>query len=150
MVLLDVRDPFESTISREISKLQNEMNTLFERFFGRSFPFARVQNYPAINIYHDTDNLYVTAELPGIKIQDLDITLEEDSLTIKGQKSSDSGDDINYYRKEREIGQFNRVVSLPIRIVPENGKATLKNGVLVITLPKAEEAKPKKIEIKLG
>lgn len=150
MVLLNVRDPFEATISREISKLQNEMNTLFERFFGRSFPFTRVQSYPAVNIYHDNDNVYVTAELPGIRIEDLDITLEEDSLTIKGQRVSDSGDDISYHRKEREEGQFNRVISLPVTIVPESAKATLKNGVLLITLPKAEEAKPKKIEIKLG
>lgn len=150
MVFLNVKDPFEATVSREIAKLQNEMNTLFERFFGRSFPFTRVQSYPAINMYHDNDNVYITAELPGVKIEDLDITLEEDSLTLKGQRFSDSGDDISYHRKEREEGQFNRVISLPVRIVPEEGKATMKNGVLVVTLPKAEEAKPKKIEIKVS
>lgn len=150
MVFLGLKDPFESTISKEIARLQNEMNTLFERFFGRSFPFIKSTNYPAVNIYHDNENLYITAELPGVKIEDLDITLEEDTLTLKGEKKSLAIEGATYYKKEREEGTFSRVISLPIKIEPEKATASLKNGILTVTIPKAEEAKPKKIEIKVS
>jgi len=150
MVLLNIKDPLEAAVSKEISRLQSEMDRLFERFFGKGLPFFKSHEYPAVNVYHDIDNLYITAELPGVSIEDLDISLEENSITIKGQKKSGVSEDVSFHRKERDDGSFNRVIALPVKIDPEKGKATLKNGILTITLPKAEEAKPKKIDIKIG
>jgi len=150
MVFLNLKDPFESTISKEISRLQSEMDKLFEKVFGRGLSLFKAHNYPAVNIYHDADNLYITAELPGVSIEDLDISLEENSITIKGEKKSPIKEDVSFHRKERDEGSFNRVITLPVKIDPEKGKAELKNGILTVTLPKAEEAKPKKIEIKIG
>ncbi len=150
MVFLGWRDPFESTISKELSRLQNEMNTLFEKFFGRTLPFIKAIEYPAVNMYHDNDNLYLVAELPGVKNEDLDITLEEDSITIKGVKKTNAPEDVSYHRRERAQGSFNRAITLPTKVSPEKAKATLSHGILKIILPKADEVKPKKIEIKLG
>ena len=151
MVLLRWRDPFERTALSELNRLQEEMNMLFDRFFGRRSVFSTPGVFPAVNVAEDDDNLYITAEMPGIDPSDIDLTVEEDSVVIKGErKLEDEGEDISYHRREREGGSFSRTITLPTRIVADKATAKVKNGVLILTLPKAEEAKPKKIEIKVG
>jgi len=151
MVLLRWRDPFERTAFSELNRLQEEMNMLFDRFFGRRSLISGPGVFPAVNVAEDDSNLYITAEMPGIDPNDIDLTVEEDSVVIKGErKLEEEGQDVSYHRREREGGSFSRTVTLPTRIVADKGSAKVKDGVLRLTLPKAEEAKPKKIEIKSG
>ncbi|RLB78104.1 MAG: Hsp20/alpha crystallin family protein [Deltaproteobacteria bacterium] len=151
MVLLRWRDPFERTAFSELNRLQEEMNMLFDRIFGRRSLLSGAGVFPAVNVAEDNDNVYVTAEMPGINPKDIELTVEEDSVVIKGErKLEEEGEGISYHRREREGGSFNRTITLPTRIVAEKASAEVRNGVLTLTLPKAEEAKPKKIEIKVG
>lgn len=151
MALLRWRDPFERTALSELNRLQEEMNMLFDRFFGRRSLLSDTGVFPAVNVAEDDDNLYITAELPGINPQDIDLTVEEESVVIKGErKLEEEGEEVSYHRREREGGSFSRTITLPTRVVAEKASAEAKDGVLTLKLPKAEEAKPKKIEIKLG
>ena len=98
----------------------------------------------------DADNVYITAELPGISGKDLDITVEEETVLIKGERRAEpEGEDVSYHRRERGEGKFSRTVTLPMRVVAESVTAETRDGILKLTLPKAEEVKPKKIEIKV-
>lgn len=104
----------------------------------------RYTSYPLVNISEDDANIYVRCELPGVELADLEITLLEASLSIKGERKARVG---KYYRQERATGAFQRVISLSTQVEREAIEAKLKNGVLEVTLPKAAEVKPRKIEI---
>ncbi|MBF0450432.1 MAG: Hsp20/alpha crystallin family protein [Candidatus Magnetomorum sp.] len=128
--------------------LQNEMNRLFDSFFGSQTP-ARRAGFPALNVSQDNDNLYVNAELPGIDVKDIEINVDSDSLHIKGErKIAEADKNVRYHRQERGSGQFSRTIHLPFPVNTEKVGAEIKSGVLTITLPKADEAKPQKINIK--
>jgi len=151
MAILRWRDPFETTAFTELNRLQEEMNMLFDRFFGERTPVRNAGVFPAVNVTQDDDNVYITAELPGIPGKDLDITVEEDTVLIRGERKAEpEGEEISYHRRERGEGKFSRTVTLPTRIVADGATAETKDGILRLTLPKAEEVKPKKIEIKVG
>ncbi len=151
MAILRWRDPFETTAFTELNRLQEEMNMLFDRFFGEQrTPVRNAGVFPAVNVAQDADNVYITAELPGISGKDLDITVEEESVLIKGERrGGPEGEDVSYHRRERGEGKFSRTVALPTRVVAESTTAETRDGILKLTLPKAEEVKPKKIEIKV-
>ncbi len=151
MAILRWRDPFETRAFGELNRLQDEMNMLFDRFFGERAPVRNAGVFPAVNVTQDDDAIYITAELPGISGKDLDITVEESTVLLKGERKSDpESEDVSYHRRERGEGKFSRTVTLPTRIMTDRVKAETKNGILRLSLPKAEEVKPKKIEIKLG
>jgi HSP20 family protein len=130
--------------------LYDEFNRLFEDFFENSWMTPWGERFgnrfseftPRVNVTEREKELEITAELPGMTENDLDITLSRDVLTIKGEKkqeTEDKGD--NYYRMERSYGKFSRVIPLPAGVVDnQNVNAIFKNGVLTITLPKLEEA----------
>jgi len=150
MAILRWRDPFETTAFTELNRLQGEMNMLFDRFFGERTPVRNAGVFPAVNVTQDDDNVYITAELPGIAGRDLDITVEEDTVLIRGERKAEpEGEDVSYHRRERGEGKFSRTVTLPTRILADGATAETKDGILRLTLPKAEEVKPKKIEIKV-
>jgi HSP20 family protein len=151
MAILRWRDPFETTAFTELNRLQEEMNILFDRFFGEQrTPVRNAGVFPAVNVAQDADNVYITAELPGISGKDLDITVEEETVLIKGERRAEpEGDDVSYHRRERGEGKFSRTVTLPTRVVAESAAAETRDGILKLILPKAEEVKPKKIEIKV-
>ena len=129
--------------------LQNEMNRLFDNFFGTQKRTGVSGVFPALNVYQDADNLFVTAELPGIDVNDLEINVEGDTLHIKGlRKLPETDKEFRYHRQERGSGQFSRTIHLPFPVNTEKVGAEMKLGILTITLPKADEAKPKKINIK--
>jgi HSP20 family protein len=110
---------------------------------GNGFPLS-------LDIYREKDELVVKAELPGIKKKDLDISLEDDSLTIKAERKEEKVDEDNtHYSRERRFGRYSRSVTLPFHIDAEKTLATFKNGLLEIRLPKAEDAKSKHIEVKV-
>ncbi len=105
---------------------------------------------PPIEMYEKPDKFIVRAELPGMKKEDLDISLIGDTLTISGEKKPEAEiKDEEYLRCELCYGKFSRAVNLPSAVEASKVEATYENGILIITLPKAEEAKPKKIELKV-
>ncbi len=126
--------------------LRREMNRLLD---GYSRPeFSRPRSVPAMNAWQDEDNLYVEAELPGIPLENIDISVERDELSIHARRESDSSNDRTYHRRERVAGEFTRTISLPVPVDADKTEATLNNGILTIVLPKAAEAKPRKIAVK--
>ena len=129
---------------RQINDIQREMNHLFD---GSSRTFR--YEYPAINIWTDKDKALVTAELPGYDKNDVDISLIGDMLRIHGsRKAPECKEDECFHRQERNYGVFDREVKLPYAINAKNVEANFQNGVLRISLHRAEEDKPKKIEIR--
>lgn len=131
----------------EMNRLQEEMDRLFGRSNGgRRFGVA---SYPPINLWQDDDNLYVEAELPGFELSGLEITATGDNqLSLKGAREQPELEGGTWHRQERGYGKFSRIIELPDAIDPDKVVATLKDGVLTITLPKREEAKPRRIEVK--
>ena len=140
------RSPFYENLKEfmELDRLQDEVNRLYESFFGKSPYRERSDVFPAINVSEDRENLYVSAELPGVDAKDINITAEEDGLRLETDNQEAS-----YHRREREGGSFNRKINLPTRIITEKVTAETKNGILTVVLPKAKETKPKTVEIKV-
>lgn len=133
----------------ELERIQGEMNRLFSDFMGKVASPLRVGVFPPVNVSEDAERLYVRAELPGIKPEDIEISVEGDTLTLRGErKPVEAGDNVNYHRREREAGRFRRIITIPNRIDPEAVDASFKNGILTVILPKAAEARPKQIQIK--
>jgi len=124
------------------------MDRLFRDFSGGTESFFS-RAFPAVNITEDAENFYVRGELPGIKADDLDVSVVEGGLLIRGERKLATEDkQANYHRRERESGFFRRMIALPARVDSAKVSAKVKNGVFTITLPKAEEAKPRKISVK--
>ncbi len=126
------------------STLNRDFDRLMDVFSTPAFYSQRRQSYPPLNISEDEHNIYVQCEVPGIDMKDIEIVLAESSLSVKGERKATEG---KYYRQERPMGLFQRVVRINAPVDVEAIKARLKDGVLEVTLPKAEEAKPKKIAI---
>ena len=117
--------------------------------FGSSFlPGIGTRSYPRINLSEDTDNYYLEAMIPGIESKDLDLNVMQRNLSLAGEKKEAEDRDYTWHRHERGTGQFMRSIELAVSIDPSKVDAKCKNGVLFVTLPKAEGAKPKKIELK--
>lgn len=105
---------------------------------------------PRVDMYEEKDGLVVKAELPGIEMENIDVSLEDDMLTIKAEKKHEEvAEDTTHYSRERYFGEYSRCLSLPFHTDADKVSATLKNGLLEIRLPKAEEAKGRKIEVKV-
>jgi HSP20 family protein len=129
----------------ELRSLQREMNRLFDGYEGGT----AMSRFPALNVWGNGENVIVTAELPGLEIEDLDISVVNNQLTIKGERKGDKpADDAVCHRCERHSGTFVRTVRLPFAV--ENDKVTAKyeNGVLSVVMPRHEATRPKRIEIK--
>lgn len=136
---------------RELEQLQRRMDRLFQNAYGVERVPWRVGVYPLVNISQDQDHIYVRAELPGVKAEDLEITLQDNSLIIRGERKIPTEEkQVNYHRRERESGFFRRIVALPAGLRPEKVEATSKDGILSIKLAKPEEVKPRKIEVKVA
>lgn len=136
-------DPF-----REIEQLQRRMDRLFQTLWGER-PFWRAGVYPLVNISETKDHVFVRAELPGVRPEDLEVTLKNQNLVLRGERKIPSeGEEVNYHRRERESGFFRRVVRLPVPVDPNQVEATMKDGVLTVTLTKPEEVKPRQIQVK--
>ncbi len=129
----------------ELNRLRQEVLNLFSP--GADPFFSRV--YPAINLTEGGDNLYVRAELPGVNPESLDISIIEGKLILRGERKIEEEDQkTSYHRRERESGIFRRTISLPMKVDSGKVSASMKNGVLTITLPKSEEAIPRRITVK--
>lgn len=122
----------------------HRMDRLFEQVFSPVRTTRRTVAYPPINLGSDEENIYVRAEIPGVGMDDVELTLTEKSLVIKGERKPVEG---RHIRQERPAGVFHRVVTLGVPVDREKVVANLKDGVLSVVLPKAESVKPRKISI---
>ena len=104
--------------------------------------------FPALNVWADDDALYVEAEIPGLPLDALELSVMGDELTISGDRHEVIEDGVTHHRRERGTGPFSRVVRLPVPVDAEKVEAKLEHGVLLVTLPKAEAVRPRKIEVK--
>jgi HSP20 family protein len=129
---------------REMNRLHDEMG----RYFGRA-GFGQVGVIPAMNVWEDDHNVYASADLPGVDSAKLDVSVTEgNQLTITGERPVTEIANAVWLRQERPTGEFTRVVTLPTMVDPNKVEAVYENGVLHITLPKADAAKPRKIAVK--
>lgn len=129
----------------ELRSLQREINRLFD---GTDSGTA-MSRFPALNVWGNPENVVVTAELPGLEIDDLDIQVINNQLTIKGERKGDKpAENAVCHRCERDAGKFVRTVRLPYAVESDKVTATYENGVLTVTMPRHEATKPKRIEIK--
>lgn len=132
--------------------LRNELHRLIDNPLGeiaRGSQLLRVWN-PALDLYEDKDNVFVKVEIPGLKKEDIEVSLENGNLTISGERKSETKtENAETHRSERFVGRFYRSVTLPTEVKADQIKAQYQDGVLTVTLPKAEAAKPKQIEVKV-
>jgi HSP20 family protein len=130
-----------------MDRLQRDMN----RFFGDLTVnrTRRAPSFPAINVWASEDSAKISAEIPGVKKDDLEINVTGDTLTLSGVRNRDDlPEGARYHRQERTYGEFNRSLQLPYTVDVNKVKATFKNGVLTVLLPRVEAEKPKKIAVK--
>ena len=145
--------PFRSPLA-DVAVLQNRLNSIFN-------DFARPENdteglamgnfIPAVDIYEDAHQLLLKLEVPGIKQEDLDVRVENQTLTIKGERKFEKDEkEENFHRIERRYGTFTRSFTLPQTVDTNNVKAGYEHGVLTIALSKKEAAKPKQVKVEIG
>lgn len=139
----------------DLEKIQDEMNKLFNfslaRWPQREVSLLEKAWFPAIDLYDLKDNILVKADLPGMTKDDIDISIQDNLLVIKGEKKQKKEvKEGNLIKTERFYGTFNRTVSLPAEIDLDKVSATYKEGVLELNLPKKEESKPKQISVKVN
>jgi len=136
-----------------LSSLRDEIDRLFEAPLAG---FARNNQLlsgwtPALDVYEQKDNVVVRAELPGMKKEEIEVSLHDNTLSISGErKYEETHKDKEIYRAERFFGRFQRSVTLPTLVSGDKVKAQYKDGLLTVTLPKAEEAKPKHIDVNVS
>jgi len=141
------RDPF-----REMISLREAMDRLLDEALTRPLGLSLGENVawvPQIDMYQTDEDVVVKATIPGVKPEDLHITITGDVLTIRGEiKAEEEVEGATYHLRERRYGTFSRSLPLPVPVVADKAKAEFENGILTLTLPKAEEVRPKTISIK--
>jgi HSP20 family protein len=140
--------------SRDLLRIQDEMNRMVDRFFSPDLfeegSFGGSNWLPSMNVQEDKDNFSIGLELPGLSKDDVKLTLSDGTLTIEGErKQEEEKEGVNYHRVERRYGKFLRSFKLPVHVKEDKVEATFKDGILKILVPKAEEVKPKQIEVKV-
>lgn len=140
-------DPF-----RDLRSLQEEVNRLFSTNLTRAFGdegIGRGAWAPSVDIYENKDQIVLEAELPGMKQEEFDLSIENNVITLRGERKFEKTDETdNYHRVERSYGSFTRSFTLPQTVSAEGATADYSNGVLRVTLPKREETKARRIEVK--
>ncbi len=133
---------------REFERLQREMNRLFSDTASSIMPRV-APGYPAMNIWTNDEGGVITAELPGLSPDEIEISVVGETLTLSGERKADApGDDVHYHRRERGYGKFSRTIQLPFQVDADKVEALFEKGVLHVSLPRAEADKPKKITVK--
>ena len=135
--------------AREMMTLREAMDRLFDDAFTRPLTLRDGWSAPAIDMYQTDDEIVVKASLPGVKADEVQINITGEILTLKGEtKQVDEKKEQAWHMREQRWGTFERSIALPTEVVADNARAEFENGILTITLPKAEEVKPKIINIK--
>ena len=140
--------PYRWNPFRDMSSIQRQVEDLMSQREGALGWLSHGRDYPSVNVFSRGDALVVCAELPGMERDEIDLTITGNTIAIKGErKSEELPDDARYHRQERRTGAFVRAVQLPERVDAENVRAQYTSGVLVVTLPRVEEAGPRKITL---
>jgi HSP20 family protein len=138
-----------TSLSEGLDRMRRQMDLLTEGITRGLWKEPGAGVFPMMNVTEDKDNYYVRAELPGIKAEDLELSVTADTLSISGERKLPTEDEnAQYHRRERETGRFSRIISLPSPMDTGKVEAKCNEGILTVTLPKAEAAKPKQITIK--
>ncbi len=133
---------------QELELMRNRMERLLQGVEGGPSRRSVAGVFPLINLTEDKESYFIRAELPGIKADDLDIQATGKNISISGErKIASEGAEVKYHRREREAGRFSRIINLPGDVDSTKVTAHMKNGVLTITVPKAEAAKPRQITV---
>ena len=139
-------DPF-----REVQALQNRVNSLFRDFNDGDGPMTTASFVPAVDIYEDDKKVVLKLEVPGIEEKDLDVRVENNTLTVKGERKFENEEkEENFHRIERRFGSFFRAFTLPPTVDTENIGAQYTAGILKLELKKKPEAQPKQIKVNIG
>ncbi|HET6146999.1 MAG TPA: Hsp20/alpha crystallin family protein [Polyangia bacterium] len=142
------RPTFEESFG-DFDQMRREMLRLLETDSGDAMPDRGAGVFPPMNITQDDDSFYLRAEIPGIKPAELSISALRNRVSISGRREIPREHErVSYHRKERPEGAFNRAVTLPVEVDPERVDARYSDGILTLTLPKAEQAKPRQITVK--
>ena len=129
-----------------LRRIQEEMN----RTLGDS-RWGATSEFPAVNIWRGENGVLVTAEIPGVTLEDIDLTVHQNTLTIKGKRAVEAQEpEVSFHRQERNYGSFARTIALPYGVDPEHVQARAQNGILTIQLPRPEVDKPQRITITAG
>jgi HSP20 family protein len=139
------RDPFSETVP-----LREAIDRIFEESFLRpgEWTSGAGRHELALDVYETTDKLVVRAALPGVKPEDVDVTIDGNMLTIKGEfKTEEEQKENQYHRREMRTGSFERVLALPDRFQTDKAEASFENGILTLTIPKAEQTKVNRIKV---
>jgi HSP20 family protein len=139
----------------EIVSLRSAMDRLFEDSFVSPLTWRTLGTghsvNPAIDVHETADDMVVTAALPGMKPEDLDVTITGQSLTLRGElKADEEIEREQYIYRERRFGTFNRSLQLPVRVEGDRAEASFRDGILTLRIPKADEVKPRQIRINAG
>ena len=148
-------DPFrdwDTTLRREMDRALRTWNWTAPFFRVAFLPGRAARHYPMINLHEDRDNFYVEALAPGVNPETLDVTVVHNNLTVSGEKRSmaEGVQAEAFHRNERAAGRFVRTIDLPSEVEGERVKAEYRNGLLLITLPKSEKAKPRQISVSVA
>lgn len=146
--LINARQParqWRSEVDRAFDDVFSEL--LGARGWWGVRPRSR-RSFPAMNVWEDEANLYAEAEIPGLRMEDLELLIKGDELTLKCERKLGAERGVTYHRRERGTGAFSGVVHLPVEVDPEKAEAELEHGVLTIRVPKASAARTRKIEVK--
>jgi HSP20 family protein len=136
--------------SRDLTDIQTQMNRLFDNFLGQPSPSGMMERVwtPPVDMYETKNEVVVAMELPGLNEKDIRLSITDGLLTIQGERQwSDEAHEAGHYRQERWFGKFERTLPLPIPVETGQVKATYRDGVLTVKLPKTEGGKPKEIKI---
>lgn len=135
---------------QEMERMRSEMIRMLSGFMGHSPLAVDSGVFPPLNVFEDGDVIRVNAELPGVHPDDLEISVQGNTLLLRGSRRVDGMDEMNYHRRERVSGEFHKALTLPADINQDAVEARFEHGVLKLVLPKAEHAKPKKIPVRTG
>ena len=132
-----------NSVWQEMDRMRRQLDRMADNMTFRSVP-----SFPALNVWSNADGLLVTAEVPGVEPDDLDIAIVNQTLTLSGRREpSDLDEEARYHRQERGCGEFKRTIELPYRVAADKVEARFKHGVLTIVLPRVEEEKPRRIQV---
>lgn len=135
----------------DFERMRRELDALFQGTGVESGGRVGGTVFPALNISEDSGNLYVRAEIPGVAADEVEISIEGDTLTIRGERKTGAADEKHsYHRRELERGRFSRAITLPTKVEVDRVEAKAANGIVTIILPKAEAVTPRQIKVHVG
>ena len=149
MALIRFR-PFSQELSSDLTDIQAQVNRFFDGFLGQPTGSGKIERVwaPTADMYETKNQFVVSTELPGLSEKDIHLSLTDDLLTIKGERQwTGDAEEASHHHRERWFGKFERAFALPAPVAAGQVKATYRDGVLTVNLPKAEESKPKEIKI---